>query len=45
LVYAALLALAALDAAGYGMLAPVIPEIAERTGTARPRRANRLQRE
>ena len=31
--YAALLALAALDAAGYGMLAPVLPEIGEQTGT------------
>jgi hypothetical protein len=45
LVYAALLALAVLDAAGYGMLAPVIPDLAERTGTAKPRRENRLQRE
>ena len=32
-VYAALLSLAALDAAGYGMLAPIVPEIAERTET------------
>jgi MFS family permease len=30
--YAALLALAALDAAGYSVIAPVVPEIAERTG-------------
>jgi MFS family permease len=33
LVYAALLVLAALDAAGYGMLAPVLPEIGDQTGT------------
>jgi hypothetical protein len=30
--YAALLALAALDAAGYSVIAPVVPEIGERTG-------------
>lgn len=30
--YPALLALAALDAAGYSVIAPVVPEIAERTG-------------
>ncbi|MEX2211817.1 MAG: MFS transporter [Gaiellaceae bacterium] len=32
MAYAALLALAALDAAGYSVIAPVIPEIGERTG-------------
>jgi MFS family permease len=30
--YLALLVLAALDAAGYGVIAPVVPEIADRTG-------------
>lgn len=33
MAYVALLALAALDAAGYSVVAPVLPEISERTGT------------
>lgn len=32
MTYLALLVLAALDAAGYGVIAPVVPEIADRTG-------------
>jgi MFS family permease len=33
MAYAVLIALAALDAAGYGMIAPVVPQIADETGT------------